>query len=198
VCSAGSRLLVERSIHQEFVKRFSEKAKTAFVPGDPLDPATTMGPLVSQSHCKNVMGYIATGLKQGAQLAFGGEQPAEFEGGAYVMPTLFDHVTSDMTIAREEIFGPVAVVIPVDDAAHAVKVANDSIYGLGASVWTADLSLAHKIVKDIEAGTVWVNCFGDGDATQPFGGYKQSGDGRDRGMGCLLSYTQTKSVWIKL
>ncbi|XQW86676.1 aldehyde dehydrogenase [Thalassotalea piscium] len=198
VCSAGSRLLVERSIHDEFVKRFTEKAKTAFVPGDPLDPKTTMGPLVSQNHFNTVMGYVEKGKSEGASLVFGGNKPQGFDKGAYIEPTLFDNVTSEMTIAREEIFGPVAAIIPVDDADDAIRVANDSIYGLGASVWTRDLSKAHKMVKEIEAGTVWVNCYGDGDATQPFGGYKQSGHGRDRGMGCLLSYTQTKSVWLKL
>jgi gamma-glutamyl-gamma-aminobutyraldehyde dehydrogenase len=198
VCSAGSRLLVERSIHDEFVKRFIEKAKTAFVPGDPLDPETTMGPLVSQSHFNTVMGYVEKGKSEGATLLFGGKKPQGFDKGAYIEPTLFDNVTSNMTIAREEIFGPVAAIIPVDDADDAIRIANDSIYGLGASVWTRDLSKAHKMVKEIEAGTVWVNCYGDGDATQPFGGYTQSGPGRDRGRGCLLSYTQTKSVWLKL
>ncbi|RTE67314.1 aldehyde dehydrogenase [Amphritea opalescens] len=198
ICSAGSRLLIERPIHAEFVKRFTLKAKTAFVPGDPLDPATTMGPLVSHSHCQNVMGYIEKGKKEGATLLFGGDQPEEFSDGAYLKPTLFDEVTQEMTIAREEIFGPVAVIIPVKDADEAISVANDSIYGLGSSVWTRDLSKAHKMVREIEAGVVWVNCYGDGDATQPFGGYKQSGQGRDRGLDCLLSYTQTKSAWIKL
>lgn len=198
ICSAGSRLLIERSIHTEFVKRFSAKSKTAFVPGDPLNPATTMGPLVSNSHCNNVMAHIDKGKQEGASLIFGGDQPKEFDSGAYLQPTLFDEVTQKMTIAREEIFGPVAVIIPIESADEAISIANDSIYGLGASIWTRDLSKAHKMVREIEAGVVWVNCYGDGDATQPFGGYKQSGNGRDRGIDCLLSYTQIKSVWVKL
>jgi len=198
VCSAGSRLLVEESIHAEFVKRFSKKAAATFVPGDPLDPETTMGPLVSHGHCQNVKKYIQKGVDEGATLVFGGNQPEDLNDTAYLNPTLFDNVTPEMSIAREEIFGPVAVIIPVADADEAIRIANDSIYGLGSSVWTRDLSKAHKIVREIEAGVVWVNCYGDGDATQPFGGYKQSGNGRDGGMECLLSYTQTKSAWIKL
>ncbi len=198
VCSAGSRLLVESPIHDEFVRRFTARAAETFAPGDPLDPATTMGPMVSQGHCHNVMQHIDKAAREGARLAFGGGAPSGLGYGAYVMPTLFDGVSPEMAIAREEVFGPVAALLPVSDVDEAIRVANDSIYGLGASVWTRDLSTAHKVVRSLEAGVVWVNCYGDGDATQPFGGYKQSGNGRDRGMECLLSYTQTKSAWIKL
>jgi len=198
VCSAGSRLLVQRSIHREFVEKFVAAARTAFVPGDPLDPATTLGPMVTSRHKAGVDRYIKTGISEGGVCVMGGDTPKHLSAGAYVMPTLFDGITPEMTIAREEVFGPVAGITPFDDEDEAVSIANDSIYGLAASVWTQNLSRAHRLSRDIEAGVVWVNCYGDGDMTQPFGGYKQSGQGRDRGTVSLLSYTQLKSVWMKL
>ena len=132
------------------------------------------------------------------RLVTGGGRPAHLDKGYYVEPTLFADVDNSMTIAQEEIFGPVAAAIQIDGIADALKVANDSIYGLAASVWTRDLSVAHKTVRDLEAGVIWVNCFDHGDMTQPFGGYKQSGQGRDKCLESLLSYTQTKSAWIHL
>jgi gamma-glutamyl-gamma-aminobutyraldehyde dehydrogenase len=196
VCNAGSRLLLDKPIAKEFLARFIERGKNAYRAGDPLDPSTNLGPLVTAEHRARVMKYIARGKSDGAKLEFGGDSPAG--AGEFVNPTLFSGVTNRMTIAQEEIFGPVAAAIEVDGLAEAVKVANDSIYGLAAAVWTRDLKVAHETVRDLEAGVIWVNCFDNGDMTQPFGGYKQSGQGRDKCLESLISYTQTKSVWINL
>jgi len=196
VCNAGSRLLLDKPIAEEFLARFIERGKTAYQPGDPLDPKTNLGPLVTAAHRSRVLEYIARGKSEGARVEFGGVAPEL--PGSFVNPTLFSGVTNQMTIAREEIFGPVAASIVVDGLEEALAVANDSIYGLAASVWTRDLSVAHKTVRDLEAGVIWVNCFDHGDMTQPFGGYKQSGQGRDKCLESLLSYTQTKSAWIHL
>jgi len=196
VCNAGSRLLIDRPIAQDFIARFIEKGRTAYSAGDPLDPATNLGPLVTAAHRSRVLDYIGRGKSEGARVEFGGTTPDL--PGSYVNPTLFSGVNNDMTIAREEIFGPVAAAIEVNGIAEALAVANDSIYGLAASVWTRDLSTAHKAVRDLEAGVIWVNCFDHGDMTQPFGGYKQSGQGRDKCLESLISYTQTKSAWIHL
>jgi gamma-glutamyl-gamma-aminobutyraldehyde dehydrogenase len=196
VCNAGSRLLLDRPIADEFLERFIERGKTAYQAGDPLDPATNLGPLVTAAHRSRVMNYIARGKSEGARLEFGGSAPEM--PGSFVNPTLFSGVNNRMTIAREEIFGPVASAIVVDGLNDALSVANDTIYGLAAAVWTRDLSVAHKTIRDLEAGVIWVNCFDHGDMTQPFGGYKQSGQGRDKCLESLLSYTQTKSAWIHL
>jgi gamma-glutamyl-gamma-aminobutyraldehyde dehydrogenase len=196
VCNAGSRLLIDRPIAKEFIARFIERGKSAYRAGDPLDPSTTLGPLVTASHRSRVLNYINRGKSEGARLEFGGTAPDL--PGAYVNPTLFSGVNNRMTIAQEEIFGPVAAAIEIDGIAEALAVANDSIYGLAASVWTRDLTVAHKTVRDLEAGVIWVNCFDHGDMTQPFGGYKQSGQGRDKCVESLISYTQTKSAWINL
>jgi gamma-glutamyl-gamma-aminobutyraldehyde dehydrogenase len=196
VCNAGSRLLIDKPIAEEFIARFIEKGKSAYRAGDPLDPATNLGPLVTAAHRERVMGYIDRGKAEGARLAFGGTTPDL--PGSFVNPTLFTGVDNQMSIAQQEIFGPVAAAIEVNGITEALTVANDSIYGLAASVWTRDLSVAHKTVRDLEAGVIWVNCFDHGDMTQPFGGYKQSGHGRDKCLESLLSYTQTKSAWIHL
>jgi gamma-glutamyl-gamma-aminobutyraldehyde dehydrogenase len=196
VCNAGSRLLIDKSIAEDFVERFVAKGKTAFTAGDPLDPTNNLGPLVTASHRARVLDYIAKGKRDGARLEFGGDAPAL--PGSYVNPTLFSGVNNNMAIAREEIFGPVASAIAVNGIEEAIAIANDSIYGLAASVWTRDLATAHKAVRDLEAGVIWVNCFDHGDMTQPFGGYKQSGHGRDKCLESLLGYTQTKSAWIHL
>ena len=196
VCNAGSRLLVERPIYDEFVERFVSEGKDAYVAGDPLNPKTNLGPLVTDAAQQRVMSFIESGKKEGAKLQFGGDAPEL--NGAYINPTLFTDVNNDMRIAREEIFGPVASVLPFDGIDEAIAIANDTIYGLAAGVWTSDLSRAHRLVREIEAGVIWVNSFDEGDMTQPFGGYKQSGNARDNCIESLLSYTQSKSAWIRL
>jgi gamma-glutamyl-gamma-aminobutyraldehyde dehydrogenase len=195
-CSAGSRLLVDRAIAGAFAERFVELGRNAYRAGDPLDPETNLGPVVSARQHAKVLGYIATGRSEGAQLAFGGDAPGR--PGYYVNPTLFTGVHNRMRIAQEEIFGPVAVLMEVDGLEHALRVANDTIYGLAASVWTRDLRSAHEAVRGLEAGVIYVNCYDHGDPTQPFLGHKQSGQGGDKCLEGLLSYTQTKSAWIHL
>jgi len=198
VCNAGSRLLVDRAIHDDFVARFIAAGRTAFEPGDPLDPQTNMGPLVTREAQDRVLRLIETGRKEGARLEFGGTAPRGLDQGAYVAPTLFTGVSNQMTIAREEIFGPVASVIPFSGVDEAVAIANDTIYGLAAGVWTRDIDVAFRLVREIEAGVIWINSFDEGDMTQPFGGYKQSGQARDKCLDSFLSYTQTKSAWFRL
>ncbi|MDX1555938.1 MAG: aldehyde dehydrogenase family protein, partial [Xanthomonadales bacterium] len=198
VCSAGSRLLVERPIYEEFVERFIDKGREAYVPGDPLNPETNMGPLIDREAQQRVLGMIESGKSEGARLRFGGDAPQALADGAFVNPTLFSDVGNGMTIARQEIFGPVASVIPFDGAEEGLAIANDTIYGLAAGIWTRDINKAFSLIKGIEAGVVWVNAYEDGDMTQPFGGYKQSGQARDKCIDSFKSYTQTKSAWIRL
>lgn len=198
MCSAGSRLLVEASIHDDFVERFKAKTRDSIRIGDPLDPATTMGPLASRNQQKSVLSEINLARQEGASLALGGGVPKEFDCGAYVEPTLFTGANNGMRIAREEVFGPVAAVLPFETIDEAVSIANDSIYGLSASVWTSNVTTAHKVARDLEAGVVWVNCYDVGDMTQPWGGFKQSGIGRDKCLDTLAAVSETKSVWINL
>ena len=198
VCNAGSRILVERKIYDDFIDKFIAEGQHAYTCGDPLDPETNLGPLVTKESQTRVLGMIDQGQKEGAKLKFGGGVPAGLEGGAYVEPTLFTDVNNNMSIAREEIFGPVASVIPFDGVDEAVSIANDTIYGLAAGVWTSNLNTAHKLIKEVQAGMVWVNTFDAGDMTQPFGGFKQSGNAKDNCMESLISYTQEKSAWIQL
>jgi gamma-glutamyl-gamma-aminobutyraldehyde dehydrogenase len=190
--------MVQKKIHDEFVDLFLKKSQDQFRPGDPLDPTTTMGPLVTRSQQERVLKYIGIGKTEGAKLVKGGNVPKGLEKGCYVEPTLFTGVKNDMKIAREEIFGPVGAVLPFKDIDDAIAIANDSIYGLAASIWTKDLDTAIRAGRDLEAGVVWVNCFDHGDMTMPWGGYKQSGFGRDKCMETMTHYTQTKSVWIHL
>ena len=196
VCNAGSRILVEKPLYEEFVERFIAEGKNAYVPGNPLDPQTNLGPLVTDEAQQRVLSFIESGKQEGAQLEFGGDAPDL--GGAYINPTLFTNVNNNMRIAREEIFGPVASILPFDGIEDAISIANDTIYGLAAGVWTSDLNKAHRLIKAIEAGVIWVNSFDEGDMTQPFGGYKQSGNARDKCIESILSYTQSKSAWIRL
>jgi acyl-CoA reductase-like NAD-dependent aldehyde dehydrogenase len=198
VCTAGSRLLVERPIYDEFIERFIAEGQHAYQPGDPLNPAINMGPLIDRGSQQRVLGMIEAGKQEGAVLHFGGNTPEGLESGAYVNPTLFGQVNNKMSIAQQEIFGPVASVIPFDGAPEAISIANDSIYGLAAGIWTGDINKAFRLVKNIEAGIVWVNSYEDGDMTQPFGGYKQSGQARDKCLESLKSYTQSKSAWFRL
>ena len=198
MCSAGSRILVQHGIEEAFLERFKARTGELIRIGDPLDPATTMGPLVSHAQQGKVLSYVDVGRQDGARLAMGGGVPKGYEHGAYVEPTLFAGVTNDMRIAREEIFGPVGAVIPFGTLDEAITIANDSIYGLAAGIWTSDLATAHKMARDIEAGVIWVNCYDQGDMTQPWGGFKQSGTGRDKCLETLLTVTQTKSVWMNL
>jgi acyl-CoA reductase-like NAD-dependent aldehyde dehydrogenase len=195
VCNAGSRLIVDRKIAGDFVDLFKAQAEAAFVPGDPLDPATRLGPLVTEEHRSRVLGYLQAGRDEGARVVMGGDAPDR--GGAYVNPTLFSDATPSMRIVREEIFGPVGAVIAVDGADEAIAVANDTIYGLAAGIWTSNIDTALRLVREIEAGVVWVNSFDEGDMTQPFGGWKQSGNARDKCFDSVVSYTQTKSAWIR-
>jgi acyl-CoA reductase-like NAD-dependent aldehyde dehydrogenase len=198
VCNAGSRLLVQREIHDAFVARFVQRSAELYRPGDPLDPATTLGPLVSAEQRRKVLAHVTRAAEEGALLAQGGADSALAAAGAFVAPTLFTGTDASMAINREEVFGPVASVTVFDTEQEAVALANDSVYGLAAAVWTADLNKAHRMVAALEAGVVWVNCFGDGDMTQPFGGYKQSGNSRDKHIDSLLSYMQGKSAWFAL
>ena len=196
VCNAGSRILVEKPLYDEFVERFIVEGKDAYVPGNPLDPQTNLGPLVTDEAQQRVLSFIESGKQEGAQLEFGGDAPPM--DGAYINPTLFTNVNSSMRIAREEIFGPVASILLFDGMDEAIAIANDTIYGLAAGVWTSDLNKAHRLIREIEAGVIWVNSFDEGDMTQPFGGYKQSGNARDKCIESILSYTQSKSAWIRL
>jgi acyl-CoA reductase-like NAD-dependent aldehyde dehydrogenase len=199
VCAAGSRLFVEKSIHDSVVAQLAERAD-AIVLGDPRDKSTRMGPVVSAGQMDNVLGYIASGKSDGARIVAGGRRASEINGGRgyFVRPTVFDGVTPDMKIAREEIFGPVLSVLPFDDTNDVVAKANGTIYGLAAGVWTRDIAKAHKVARAIRAGTVWVNSYNLYDPSLPFGGFKQSGFGRDLGLEAIDGYLETKSVWIDL
>ncbi|GAB4372240.1 MAG: aldehyde dehydrogenase [Kiloniellaceae bacterium] len=197
VCNAGSRLLVEDKIKDQVVEKVMQVAKTLRV-GDPLDPATQMGAMVDDTQMNRVLDYIEKGQSEGAKVKLGGKRILSETGGYYIEPTVFDGVKNDMTIAQEEIFGPVLSTITFGDADEAIKIGNDTIYGLAAAVWTSDIKKAHRAAKALRAGSVWVNCFDAGDMTTPFGGYKQSGFGRDKSLHALEKYTELKTIWIDL
>src|ERR1044071_9182910 len=198
VCAPGSRLLVEESAHEELMAKVCERA-SKMVAGDPLHPKTRLGAIVSKEQLETVMSYIDAGKKEGAKLVCGGERADIGTGkGYFLQPTIFDDVTPEHRIAREEIFGPVLATLRFKDAEDAVKVGNNTVYGLAAAVWTKDVSKAHRIARAIKAGTVWVNTYNLYDPALPFGGFKESGFGRDQGRDALEKYTQTKSVWVNL
>ena len=195
VCAAGSRLLVESAIHDEFVAKLAERA-AKLQPGDPLDPKTRLGALVSEKQMNTVLGYVETGVGEGAKLVAGGKRAPLNGRGFFVQATVLDQVENRMRVAQEEIFGPVLSVIRFDDADDAVRKGNDIVYGLAAGLWTRDVKKAHAVARRLQAGTVWVNAYNFYDAGMPFGGYKSSGFGRDLGPDSLREYTQVKSVWI--
>ncbi|MGE5414949.1 MAG: aldehyde dehydrogenase family protein [Syntrophomonadaceae bacterium] len=197
LCSAGSRLLVEESAHDALMEKVVERAKK-MTPGDPLDPKTRLGSLVSEKQRQNVARYVDSGRKEGARLVAGGNPVSIGGKGAFFEATVFDGVTPQMTIAREEIFGPVLATLTFKGEPDAVAVGNSTIYGLAAAVWSRDIKKALRTARALKAGTVWINAYNLYDPGLPFGGYKQSGFGRERGHYALEEYTQVKSIWVDL
>ena len=196
-CTAGTRLIVEESIREQFVEMVVAHSKN-WMPGDPLDPATAMGPMIDAGQLQTVADYVAIGQQEGASLMAGGKQIMLDSGGSYHEPTIFDGVNNSMRIAQEEIFGPVMSVIGFKDAAEAVAIANDSIYGLAGAVWSNNINTAHKVAAAVRVGTMGINNYFGGDMTVPFGGFKQSGNGRDKSMHAFDDYTELKTTWIEL
>jgi aldehyde dehydrogenase (NAD+) len=194
-CCAGSRVFVEQSIYEEFVEKSIARARKRRV-GDPLDPLTDQGPQVSESQFDRIMGYIESGKREGATLACGGERVGD--RGYFIQPTVFSDVQDEMKIAREEIFGPVMSIIAFKDMDEVINRANRTTYGLAAGVWTRDIKKAHAVANSVRAGTVWVNCYHVLDTRAPFGGFKQSGMGRELGEYGLQQYTEVKTVTLKL
>ncbi len=196
-CNAPSRVIIDQSVQDRFIEK-ALSLMPNFQPANPLINDTTMGAIVDDIQLKNVMHYIEAGKAEGANCVTGGEQVLQESGGYYVTPTIFNNVNNSMKIAREEIFGPVLSVIAFENSQEAINIANDTPYGLAASVWSRDISQAHLAAKALRAGTVHVNCYDEDDITVPFGGYKQSGNGRDKSLHALEKYTEIKTTWIKL
>jgi len=200
VCCAGSRIFLEEKVKDEFLGRFKSKAEAVKV-GNPMDKATLMGPQVSMEQLDRIKGYVGIARAEGATVLSGGEAPeleAGLENGYFFKPTIFSECTNRMRVAQEEIFGPVSSVITFTDEGDLLKQANDTIYGLSAGIWTRDIVRAHRFARDIKAGVIWINTFNMFNAASPFGGFKQSGYGREMGKHALQLYTQVKSVWVDL
>jgi acyl-CoA reductase-like NAD-dependent aldehyde dehydrogenase len=195
-CTAGTRLIVEESVREKFVEMVVAKSQD-WMPGNPLDPATAMGPMIDAAQLKTVADYVGIGQEEGASLMFGGSQVLADTGGCYHEPTVFDGVDNSMRIAQEEIFGPVMSVIGFKDAEEAVAIANDSIYGLAGAVWNNNINTAHRVAAAVRVGTMGINNYFGGDITVPFGGFKQSGNGRDKSMHAFDDYTELKTTWIE-
>ncbi|MGD2130711.1 MAG: aldehyde dehydrogenase [Lysobacterales bacterium] len=195
-CTAGTRLIVQDQVMDEFMDRVTEKAR-GWMPGDPLDPSSAMGPMIDSSQCDTVEEYVAVGREEGAELVFGGRREMEDSGGHYFQPSIFAGVNNAMRIAQEEIFGPVLSVIPFQTAEDAVRIANDSIYGLAGAVWSNNINTAHKVAEAVRVGTMGINNYFGGDITVPFGGFKQSGNGRDKSIHAFHDYTELKTTWIE-
>jgi acyl-CoA reductase-like NAD-dependent aldehyde dehydrogenase len=198
VCNAGSRLFVESKVEAEFLEKLVGRAKK-MVPGDPLNPKTRMGAIVSQEQMQTVLGYIETGKREGAKLIAGGNRVSVDGGnGFFIEPTVFGGVTNEMQIAQDEIFGPVLATLKFDEVDEVIELANRNQYGLAAAVWTSDVKKAHQVSRQLRAGTVWINTYGLMDAALPFGGYKSSGFGRELGQAALEHYTEVKTVWLNM
>lgn len=198
-CSAGSRLLVDRRIKEELLEKVVAVVRTAWLVGDPLDETTRVGPMITRGHMERVLNYIEIGRTEGAHVVAGGMRVLEATGGHFVAPTIFDGATNQMRIAREEIFGPVLVVIEFDGEDEAIELANDTDYGLAASLYTQNVRTAHRMARAVKAGTIGVNCYSEGDLTTPFGGYKLSGfGGRDKSVHAHDQYTELKTIWLDM
>jgi betaine-aldehyde dehydrogenase len=195
VCSNGTRVFVHESIHDDFVGRLKSRAEKMRI-GDPQDPATDVGALISRDHMDKVLGYIEMARESGARLVCGGRRPPGLGKGFFVEPTVFDQCTDDMRFVREEIFGPVMAVLSFEAEDDVVRRANDTVYGLAAGVFTTDLTRAHRVAAALQAGTVWINTYNLTPIEMPFGGYKQSGIGRENSLAAIEHYTQLKSVYV--
>ena len=200
VCTNGTRVFVQKDIYPAFIKQLVERTNNNIIVGDPMDPKTNFGALISEKHQKLVLNYIEIGIKEGATLLTGGTAltPAACPEGYFVAPTIFSDCVDDMTICREEIFGPVMSVLTFDDEDEVIARANDSEFGLAAGVFTQDITRAHRVIHQMQAGICWINSYGASPAEMPVGGYKQSGIGRENGLATLNHYTQLKAVYVGL